>query len=641
MGERCSPPRARKTCVREGGRAVLPLLVALMTLAGLVLAVLSGYVAWRRGTKAGVSLAVVLVSVAWWGLAYAVELSVADLGDKGRWGDLKYVGICVLAPAWLVFVLQYTGRGRLVTRRVLGILTIEPLVVLVLLANGATHDLVRFYPRNAVGEELPVVGTGPAFWVHLVYANVMILVATGVFVSTMVGLSRTYRRMAIILVAASLFPWVANLLYNFEVGWFARVDLTPFAFIVTGAVLVWGVFRERLLNLSPLARSVIVDTMTDGVVVLDAFGRVTDVNPAAVRLLDSTRSALVGLPLSDLLPQSGPLAADSPATTGSGLQRRDELSLGQGVDQRAFDVRRQPLTDRAGRAAGELVVLRDITERVRAEQRLQELLAQESRVAAALQASLVPGHLPVIAACELALRYQPAGDGSEIGGDFVDIFALDDDSWGLVLGDVSGKGAEAAAVTAQARYTLRALAHPRHSPDRTLRDLNTRLLATTELERHCTLVYAVARPNGVGVALTMSLAGHHQPLVLRGDGTVEPVGQLGTALGLLEEVDLSTSKVVLNPGELICLFTDGLVEARGGNDLFGSERVGTLLAKHGHGPVDQLADELVAAVRQFHRGRGLSDDLAILILRVAAHGNGGPVIAIDPSGDVRDSTGER
>ena len=96
------------------------------------------------------------------------------------------------------------------------------------------------------------------------------------------------------------------------------------------------------------------------------------------------------------------------------------------------------------------MVLRDITERVLAEQHLHGLLVERSRVAAALQASLVPGELPLIPAAEVASRYEPAGDGREIGGDFFDVFTLGDDRWGLVLGDVSGKGAEAAAVTALA-----------------------------------------------------------------------------------------------------------------------------------------------------------------------------------------------
>ncbi|MET0726954.1 MAG: histidine kinase N-terminal 7TM domain-containing protein, partial [Acidimicrobiales bacterium] len=108
---------------------MLPWFAGLMTFAALVLAALALYVGWRRGTAAGVSLAVLLTAAAWWGLFYSVELSTNthDLVGRTFWGDVKYIGISVLAPAWLVFALQYTGRGHLVTRKVLAALTIEPL----------------------------------------------------------------------------------------------------------------------------------------------------------------------------------------------------------------------------------------------------------------------------------------------------------------------------------------------------------------------------------------------------------------------------------------------------------------------------------------------------------------------------------
>jgi len=589
---------------------VLSWLAGLTTFAALVLAGFALYVGWRRGAAAGVSLAVLLTAAAWWGLFYAVELSTStsDLAARSLWGDVKYIGVCVLPPAWLAFALQYTGRGHLVGRKVQAVLTAEPLVVLALLATPATHDLVRYYPPGSTTQDLPVVKTGWVFWVHFGYAYALILVGMTVFVAAMVGLARTYRRMALTLVGAALLPWLANALHNFEVGPFTRLDLTPFLFVVTGGVLVWGVFRERLLNLSPLARGVIVDTMTDAVFVLDAFGRVVEVNPAGSRVLGGTRPELIGRQLDDLLPQQ---AEDATGDTGPPRQGM-ELSLGD----REFDVRRQPLTDRNGRPAGELVVLRDITERVLAERHLQGLLAERSRVAAALQASLLPGELPVIPAAEVASRYEPAGDGREIGGDFFDVFTLGDDAWGLVLGDVSGKGAEAAAVTALARYTLRTLARASHRPSRTLRQLNTRLSAATDVERHCTLVYAIARPHPAGLELTVSLAGHHPPLVLRADGTVEPVGELGTALGLIADPDLSDTRVLLCPGDLLCMFTDGLVEARDGSDLFGTDRVAALLAEEGQSSVDEIAAHLVAAARTFHGGRDLTDDLALLMLRV-------------------------
>ena len=448
---------------------MLTLFAILMVVAGLTLAGLAAYVGWRRETRMGWSLAVVLVSVAWWGLTYAVELSVGDVPVKSRWGDLKYVGITALAPAWLVFVLQYTDRGRRVTGRLLALLSIEPVLVLTLLAVPATHDLVRFYPASASTEALPIVEVGPAFWVHLVYNNVLLVGATALFVASMVRLARSYRRMALALLAAALLPWAANLLHNFMVGWFARMDLTPFAFTLTGGLLVWGLFHERLVDLAPVARSAVLDSMADAVFVLDPFGRIVDVNPAGVRLTAVTRAALLGRRLEDALP--GTDAARVGPT---------ELTLADGpggLDRRIFDVSHQQFTDGAGRLAGDLVVLREITQRVRDQHQLQRVLDEKSRIAAALQASMVPPRLPEVASSELASWYEPAGEGSEVGGDFLDVFGLDPHTWAFVLGDVSGKGAEAAAVSAAARYTLRALAGTDRTPAGTLEEVNTRLLA--------------------------------------------------------------------------------------------------------------------------------------------------------------------
>jgi PAS domain-containing protein len=391
--------------------------------AGLVLAALAAYVAWRRGTRMGWSLAVMLVAVAWWGTAYAVELSVDEIADKGTWGDLKYVGVVTLAPAWLVFVLQYTGRGQRVTRRLVGLLAVPPVVALTVLAVPATHDLVRSYPATAATDELPIVESGPAFWAIFAYNNLLLVGATVLFLASMVRLARTYRRMALVLLSSALLPWAANLLHNLEVGPFARIDLTPFAFILTGGLLVWGLFEERLVDLAPLARSAVVESMADAVFVLDAFGRIVDVNPAAVSLADRPRRELVGRRLRDLVDIS------ATAEVGPGGLVLGEPGAG---NVRTFDVSQQPLKDISDRTAGELVVLREVTERVRDQQRLEQVLEDRSRVAATLQASMVPTRLPAVPRCELASRYVPAGDGGEIGGDFLDVFPLDEETWAFV-----------------------------------------------------------------------------------------------------------------------------------------------------------------------------------------------------------------
>lgn len=590
----------------EGDAAVLTLFATLMAMAGTTLAGLAAYVAWRRESRMGWSLAVLLVSVAWWGLAYAVELSLDDLGAKSRWGDLKYVGITLLAPSWLTFVLQYTGRSRHVTRRLLALLAIEPVIVLTLLAVPATHDLVRSYPASAAPDELVAVEAGPAFWGLLVYNNVLLLAATALFVVSMVQLARTYRRMAAVLLSTALMPWAGNLLHNFEVGWFARLDLTPFAFTVTGGVLVWGLFHERLVDLTPLARSAVLDRMADAVFVVDPFGRVVDLNPAGVELVRGGRAALLGRLLEDVLPGTDHVRADQAELTL--LDRHDELG------PRTFDVSRQELADRTGRAAGHVVVLREITERVRVQDHLERVLAEKSRITASLQASMVPAGLPDVAASELASRYEPAGDGAEVGGDFLDVFALDPQTWAFVLGDVSGKGAEAAAVSAAARYTLRALADARRSPAETVRQVNARLVAQTDLERHCTLVYGYLKPCGTGIGVTLTLAGHHPPLVVRASGEVEEVGSTGTALALFDDPELHDTTLLLAPGDLLCAFTDGLVEARDGSEMFGTERVARLLTDNRTLPTDKLASVVTGAVRSFH-GHELADDLALLLVR--------------------------
>jgi serine phosphatase RsbU (regulator of sigma subunit) len=584
---------------------VLTLFALLMVVAGVVLAGLAAYVAWRRESRMGWSLAVLLVSVAWWGLAYAVELSVEDITAKSRWGDLKYVGILALAPAWLVFVLQYTGRGGRVTRRLLAVLAVEPIVALALLAFPATHDLVRSYPPSAATEALPIVEVGPAFWAILVYNNLLLVGATTMFVISMVRLARHYRRLAAVLLAVALLPWAANLLHNFAVGWFARIDLTPFAFTVTGGVLVWGLFHERLVDLAPLARSAVLDSMADGVFVLEPFGRIVDVNPAGAALTRTTRAGLLGRRLEDVFPGTD--------VTGGGPAELTLDDTPHDLDRRTFDVSHQHLIDGTDRPAGDLVVLHEITQRVRDRDRLQRVLSEKSRIAAALQASMIPPVLPAVPGVELASRYEPAGDGSEVGGDFLDVFGLRPPTWAFMLGDVSGKGAEAAAVSAAARYTLRALADPDRGPAKIVADV-AKLLAQTDAERHCTLVFGYLRPADGGTSVTLTLAGHHPPLVLRAAGEVDEVGRLGTALALFEEPELYDTALELAPGEVLCAFTDGLIEARHDSDMFGSDRVAELLRRHGHLPVDELAALICESVRAFH-GDQLQDDLALLLIR--------------------------
>jgi PAS domain-containing protein len=269
-----------------------------------------GYVWRRRGDPLAVSLLVMLLAALAWSVAYALELSSATPGSRQLWGDLKYVGICLLPPAWLAFVFHYLGRPRWPTRLVGALLVVEPLAVLVLLANDTTHDLVRFYtPQGGV-----VAEAGPLFWAHLIYTDVLLWAGTAVFVVSSWRLSRLYRRQAVVVFVSVLLPWAANLLYNLHLGPgpFRQVDLSPFAFTLTAGVLVFGVFRFGLLDQRPLARSQIFETIPDPVLVLDPYGRVIDANPAAARLVGRPVPDAVGQPAVRLVPELGDRAAGWP-----------------------------------------------------------------------------------------------------------------------------------------------------------------------------------------------------------------------------------------------------------------------------------------------------------------------------------------
>jgi signal transduction histidine kinase len=325
---------------------------------------------WRpRSTTTIAGLLAVLAGAVVWSVCSALELSAGDLTGREFWGDLKYVGVCLLPPAYLAFVLQCSGRTRW-PRWVGPALVLEPLAILLLLAFDTTHDLVRFYPAEAAGAASGVAEAGPLFWPHLLYNNALIWTGTVLLVVALSRMSGLQRSQSSLLVAAILLPIILNLLFNFRVGPFRQVDLTPFAFVLSTSVLVWGVYQFSLLDLRPVARSQIFRTISDPVLVLGPDGRVLDANPAAWRLAGRPLAELVGQPATELLP-----------TWNDGRE--------VARDGRIYDLAVSALPERQRQPGGHLVVARDVTERRQVEERLCAALNHErvatERLAVALE----------------------------------------------------------------------------------------------------------------------------------------------------------------------------------------------------------------------------------------------------------------
>ena len=166
-----------------------------------------------------------------------------------------------------------------------------------------------------------------------------------------------------------------------------------------------------------------------------------------------------------------------------------------------------------------------------------------------------------------------------MGGDFYDVFETGNRGWTVVMGDVCGKGPDAAAVTALARYTLRAAAMRERLPSRSLFVLNEALLRQRDDRRFCTVAYAYLEKLDRGARAGISTGGHPLPLVLRADGSVEPVGAPGTLLGIVDDPNLDDCPVTLEPGDSLVFYTDGVIESRpDSNGVLDERRLGELVA---------------------------------------------------------------
>ena len=321
---------------------------------------------WRRRGRVGrASLCVVLVAAAVWCLAYALEL-LASGDSRVLWGALKFIGTTLLPPAWLIFALQYTGRLTRPGRRLLAALAIEPVLVLSLLAFPPTRSLIRSYAPGQLRATLPTVRLGAAYWIHFVYTNALVLTASAILVLTLMRISHLYWRQSILLGVAICLPLIANVMSSLDVAPFAQFNATPVALSVSAWTLVLGVLRYQLLDLRPVARTLVVETMRDAVVVADAHGHVVDVNPAAQRLLGIPAAALIGCPADTLL-------ADHEAPGGNGRTPPHELPR-EALERTAdLEIVVTPLIDHRGATAGRVLVFRDVSERKELERNLRHL----------------------------------------------------------------------------------------------------------------------------------------------------------------------------------------------------------------------------------------------------------------------------
>ncbi len=335
----------------------------------------------RRGVPGGAAFGWMMIAIALWSLTSAMHTLVDDYDTRVVISKFQYLGIAPIGVLWLLFTSDYsrvTWPGQMVLRQLAWAVPVATLLL------AATNEQHHFYwtaitpISTPVGERLIYTG-GPWYWVHATYSYFLILVGTATLVRGLRRFPPPYRRQTALIIVGALVPWVGNLLYLGRVLPVYGLDLTPIAFAVSGACFTWGIYRYRLFGLVPVARDMVVDSMDDGVIVLDAQRRLVDLNAAAEKYTGCSASSL-GRPVDEVVSWWNEAVDDErPMTDGQPAIVKVEPG------PRYFEVKVTAVRDTERRFVGWLVIIHDISSRRRTEaeryafdRRLQEQQKSES-----------------------------------------------------------------------------------------------------------------------------------------------------------------------------------------------------------------------------------------------------------------------
>jgi PAS domain S-box-containing protein len=351
--------------------------LGLATLLSGAIALYAGWAYRRRDVeRRSVGLfALAMATVSFWSGTYAIQLSTVSLSAKVYWVRWANTATLVAPTIWLLFALAYADHEEWLTPRVYGLLLVEPVVGVV--ANWTTalgglmwKDFGRVQPSSFYLLDRTL---GPLFVAHAVYSYLLVLLGGLLIVAKVHRSSRMYRGQAALLVGGTALPLLTNVGYMVGLGP-DHVNLTPVAFAGTGLAFAVAIFHYGLLDVIPVARKTVIESMHEGYLVTDETGTVVDANPAARAFLDAADESIVGRPVRDVFPATEDLLPERELDAEG--EARTEITVSASGERRHLDVTATPLYQ--DDYVGTLAVLRDITERRRRERRFRKLIENAS-----------------------------------------------------------------------------------------------------------------------------------------------------------------------------------------------------------------------------------------------------------------------
>ena len=351
---------------------------------------------WRRRmTPGAVYLALLELGAAIWAFASIFEMAAATVSLKILWSQVSYIGIATTPILYFLFAMTYSQQDKRLTRRTIPLLFVIPtLTIFMILVDRLRPwhwSSVTIDPATNIG----IYGHGPWFWVFVSYEYALLAIGVVVLFRAMFRFPAHYRSQMAALLIGSALPCVANVMYVSGLNPIPGMDWTPITFALTGLILAWGIFRQQMFTLVPVARERLIEGMADGVVVVDASQRIVDINPSALAIIGRPPRDTIGQPAAQVLTQFGNLTELLRAGEEVATQ---EVSLGEEEAVRYYDLRASLLRDRRGQPTGRLIVMRDITRRRKAEQERERLISELQDALA--QVRTLRGLLPICANCK-------------------------------------------------------------------------------------------------------------------------------------------------------------------------------------------------------------------------------------------------
>lgn len=350
-----------------------------LAIAALISALLALYMWERRKLPGAKPAAVLMMALFIWSTGYLLEFMGAELTTKLFWAKIQYFGIVVLPLSLFVFALEFSGRQEQITAPRLAALAIIPVITLLLVVSNELHKQVwTVWFIEEINNTLVMhMEHGIAFWVYIGYTYLLLIASTFLIIQTLIRRPRMYRGQMVSILVGIAAPWIGNVISTFV---HIHIDLTPFAFTITGIAIAWGIFRHNLLDISPIAYQTVFENMSDAVFILDKQNRIIDVNLTGQKAFDLSSDQVVGKHAREVFKGQADLLDRFQNT----MNASEEITVEVDAKVYFYELSIVPLADRQNNTTGRAIVLHDNSDRkqaetVMAEARDQALQANQTK----------------------------------------------------------------------------------------------------------------------------------------------------------------------------------------------------------------------------------------------------------------------